>query len=275
MSQCTYPSCTQLAVAYKQTGVLQYCGPHYADRWWNKQFPGQTHPSSDLRQAVAAEWTLTIATKVEQWDFEKESAGFTLEKTVRAGARKVAGDYVSRDPQYFQRPINGFGHSYFKLKSGDEENSFGVYAAGLRCPDPLATKPEGTTQLALDYKINKNQKDKVCQLITKWLIEFEIGATSGDRSRGYDLMGTNCTVFVKAACEAADIWWMASRLPAYSSSKGLNFTQTPNMLYAALSYSSYAYDPLMPGEHTAAPQGLLAVYYNWLTSWSKTPAAKH
>jgi hypothetical protein len=150
-----------------------------------------------------------------------------------------------------------------------------VYARGLMCPDPLATNPEGTTQLALDYQINKNQKDKVCQVITDWLIEFAVADISKDRSRGYDLMGTNCTVFVKAGCEAADIWWMASRLPAYSTGKGVNFTQTPNMLYSALSYSSHAYDPLLPGEHTAAPQGFLAVYYNWLTSWKKMPAAKH
>jgi hypothetical protein len=105
MPQCTYPNCTQAAVVYKQAGVLQYCGPHYADRWWKKQLPGQTDPSRDLREAVDAQWTLTIATKVERWDFEKESVGFTLEKTVRAGLRKVAGDSVSREPQIGIGPI--------------------------------------------------------------------------------------------------------------------------------------------------------------------------
>lgn len=238
-----------------QRGYWETC---FADYWWKSDLTalggGLSCPTTDLRNVTKANWTLTMVAAVTNANFMAESAAYTLNKLTRGALRSLPGvsGYVDRSPT--KTVSTGCGHSYLIIKSGGLSLSFGYASNGVESPD----HDEGVTtgkQLAIDYQISNDDKNRMCDVISSWLVDAR-----------YDIMSTNCTLFVKECGDAAGIWYLGNRIPTYSSTSGINLTHTPDNLYTSLSCSSYAYDPRTQQPLNVAPNSVFASTLQWLSS---------
>lgn len=275
MPECVYQEVGQPKCNRDASPGKNLCREHVIELWWtwvespatrarfhqpNNNVVGFSAPLArrDLRNVNAGHWTFVVASNIKDRFFEVKSAPFAVEKMGRKALNYV-GLTVSNSQTdfYCSRPnVNGGqGHSYFRLRNTGIDECFG-FITGLTAEDPYGSPQvmAKSNQLYIDYAVTSDQKNAICGVISEWIFY------------GYDLNARNCTEFVKAACTAANIWWPAHGLPVMSNQTGsLGKVQTPNNLYLALQLSQYAYDPLLEGAHTHAPQTAMAIYVSQTT----------
>lgn len=221
--------------------LQNYCAAHFVEEWWMKA--AREDDGINVRTESRSQWIFSVISHVDSRYFFTESVNF-MGRKLGNKLRAKFGKKVEGKPC----PPPGSGHTFIKLRSNDKGISVGMFGAGVVSPDPFVRcfVRNIDNQRAVDYRISDAQKNQICDVIEKWLLAGVRGLSSTDEetpTTAYSIMGANCTLFARACCQAAGLYFLGSRIPTYSGKHGFNFTFTPNRLYSSMRSSRAAYNP--------------------------------